>query len=120
MENTDGFMDRIFRLPSRFLLDPIAVLVEKELRTLARIPRFRLVYAMSCFFGIVLYLPSLKRGHTDTFFHQNALPFMALYGLLMLGQITYWNAFGFDRSAAQGYFSWPIRFRDVLIAKNIT
>ena len=44
---------------------------------------------------------------------------MALYGLLMLGPITYWNAFGFDRSAAQGYFSWPIRFRDALIAKNI-
>jgi ABC-2 type transport system permease protein len=120
VENTDGFMDRLFRLPSRFLADPIAVLVEKELRTLARIPRFRLVYAMSCFFGIVLYLPSLKRGHTDTFFHQNALPFMALYGLLMLGQITYWNAFGFDRSAVQGYFSWPVAFRDVLIAKNIT
>jgi ABC-2 type transport system permease protein len=118
-ESTDGLVDRLFRLPSRFLADPIAVLVEKELRTLARIPRFRLVYAMSCFFGIVLYLPSLRRGHNDTFFHQNALPFMALYGLLMLGQITYWNAFGFDRSAVQGYFSWPVPFRDVLIAKNI-
>ncbi len=45
---------------------------------------------------------------------------MALYGLLMLGQISYWNSFGFDRSAVQGYFSWPIRFRDVLIAKNLT
>ena len=116
----DGILDRIFRLPSRFLPDPIAVLTEKELRTLARIPRFRLVYAMSCFFGIVLYLPSMKRGgNTNTFFHQNALPIMALYGLLMLGQISYWNAFGFDRSAVQGYFSWPIRFRDVLLAKNL-
>jgi hypothetical protein len=38
----------------------------------------------------------------------------------MLGPISYWNAFGFDRFAAQGYFSWPIRFRDVLMAKNIT
>ena len=44
---------------------------------------------------------------------------MALYGLMMMGPITYWNAFGFDRSAAQGYFCWPIRFRDALIAKNI-
>jgi hypothetical protein len=51
---------------------------------------------------------------------QSALPIMALYGLLMLGPITYWNAFGFDRSAVQGYFSWPLRFRDALIAKNIT
>ncbi|HVW83249.1 MAG TPA: hypothetical protein VHB50_01145 [Bryobacteraceae bacterium] len=115
-----GFTDRLFRLPSRFLPDPLAAIAEKELRTLARIPRFRLVYAMSCFFGLVLYFPSMRRPHHDSFFQQNALPIMALYGLLMLGQISYWNAFGFDRSATQGYFSWPIRFRDVLIAKNIT
>jgi len=51
---------------------------------------------------------------------QNALPIMALYGLMMMGPISYWNAFGFDRAAVQGYFSWPIRFRDVLVAKNIT
>jgi ABC-2 type transport system permease protein len=38
----------------------------------------------------------------------------------MLGQITYWNAFGFDRETVQGYFSWPIRFREALLAKNIT
>ena len=49
-----------------------------------------------------------------------ALPMMAVYGLLMLGQLTYWNSFGFDRSATQGYFCWPIRFRDALIAKNLT
>ena len=55
----------------------------------------------------------------DSFFVQNALPLMALYGLLMLGPITYWNAFGFDRSAVQGYFCWPVRFRDALMAKNI-
>ena len=75
---------------------------------------------MSCFFGLVLYFPSLRNGHGNSFMHQNALPMMSLYGLLMLGQISYWNSFGFDRSAAQGYFCWPIRFRDVLIAKNLT
>jgi len=115
-----GLADRLFRLPARFLPDPIAALTEKELRTFARIPRFRLVYAMSCFFGLVLYLPTMRHPRHDSFFQQNALPFMSLYGLLMLGQISYWNAFGFDRSAVQGYFSWPIRFRDVLIAKNLT
>lgn len=125
-DNTDGLMDRLFRLPSRFLPDPLAILTEKELRTLARIPRFRLVYAMSCFFGIVLFLPRMRTNFTmrpaahPSFFIENALPLMALYGLLMLGQITYWNAFGFDRSAVQGYYTWPIRFRDVLIAKNLT
>jgi hypothetical protein len=113
--------ERLFRFPSLLLRDPLAALVEKELRTLARIPRFRMVYAMSCVFGIVLYLPALRSPRASTsFFTQNALPLMALYGLMMLGPISYWNAFGFDRSAIQGYFSWPIRFRDALLAKNMT
>lgn len=116
-----GFTDPLFRFPSRFLPDPMGAIVEKELRTFARIPRFRLVYVMSCSFGIILMLPAMQRGRThDSYFMQNALPLMALYGLLMLGQISYWNAFGFDRSATQGYFSWPVRFRDVLIAKNLS
>ena len=121
-----GVLDSLFRFPSRFLPDPIAAMTEKELRTLSRIPRFRLVYTMSIFFGLILYFPNLTRMRTgrvmpaDSFLGQNALLFMSTYGLLMLGQITYWNSFGFDRSAAQGYFSWPVRFRDVLIAKNMT
>jgi len=116
-----GMTERLFRFPSRFLPDPLAALIEKELRTFARIPRFRMVYAMSCVFGVVLYLPALRGPRTGTsFFTQNALPLMALYGLMMMGPISYWNSFGFDRSAVQGYFSWPIRFRDVLFAKNIT
>lgn len=119
-QRPDGPMDRLFRLPSRFLPDPLSALVEKELRTFARIPRFRMVYAMSCVFGILMYLPAMRSARPQSFVMQNALPLMSLYGLLMLGPISYWNAFGFDRSAMQGYFSWPIRFRDALIAKNIT
>jgi hypothetical protein len=112
--------EKIFRLPSRFLKDPLAAMIEKELRTLTRISRFRMAYGMSCFFGVVMFAPALRRQHTDSGFLQYALPVMAVYGLLMLGQISYWNSFGFDRSAAQGYFCWPIRFRDALIAKNLT
>jgi len=119
-DSAESWSDRAFRLPSRFLPDPFAALAEKELRTLARIPRFRLVYVMSCVFGLILYLPNMRRAHPDSFFIQNAVVFMSLYGLLMLGQITYWNCLGFDRGAAQGYFSWPVRLRDVLISKNIT
>ncbi len=116
-----GLTERLFRLPSRFLPDPRAALVEKELRTFSRIARFRMVYAMSCVFGIILYLPALRFPHAGpSFLLQNALPVMTLYGLMMLGPVSYWNAFGFDRAATQGYFSWPIRFRDALIAKNIT
>src|SRR6185312_12013750 len=116
----DPFSERLFRFPSRVLRDPLVALIEKELRTLARIPRFRMVYLMSCVFGIVIYLPALRNSDRHSFAMQAALPIMGLYGLLMLGPISYWNAFGFDRSAVEGYFSWPIPFRDALIAKNIT
>jgi ABC-2 type transport system permease protein len=116
----DSFTERIFRLPSRFFGDPLAALIEKELRTLSRIARFRMAYGMSCFFGVVMFAPALRRHNTGGSFLQYALPIMAVYGLLVLGQISYWNSFGFDRSAAQGYFCWPIRFRDALIAKNLT
>lgn len=119
-QTADGLTEKIFRLPSRFFGDPMAALIEKELRTLSRIARFRMAYGMSCFFGVVIFAPSLRRAHADSAFLQYALPAMAVYGLLVLGQISYWNSFGFDRSAAQGYFCWPIRFRDALIAKNLT
>jgi ABC-2 type transport system permease protein len=117
---TGRLNERLFRLPARFLPDPIAAIMEKELRTFVRIPRFRLVYAMSCVFGLVFFFPAMRHGNRGSFFGENTLPLVSLYGLLMLGQITYWNSFGFDRSAAQGYFCWPIRFRDVLVAKNLT
>jgi len=115
----DRLSERLFRLPSRLLPDPLAALIEKELRTLTRISRFRMAYGMSCFFGVLLVVPSIRRGPHSPFL-QYALPVMAVYGLLMLGQITFWNSFGFDRSAAQGYFCWPVRFRDALIAKNVS
>lgn len=114
----DRLSERLFRLPSRLLPDPLAALIEKELRTLTRISRFRMAYGMSCFFGVLLVTPSIRRGPHSPFLNY-ALPVMAVYGLLMLGQITFWNSFGFDRSAAQGYFCWPVRFRDALIAKNV-
>lgn len=116
-----GFKELVYRMPSRFLPDPLGALVEKELRTLFRIPRFRMVYAMSAIFGLILYLPALRSPRLwPSFWMQNALTMMALYGLMLLGPVSYWNAFGFDRSAAQGYFSWPLRFRDALVAKNVT
>ena len=37
----------------------------------------------------------------------------------MLGQVTYWNSFGFDRSAAMFYFTAPQPIARVLIGKNI-
>jgi ABC-2 type transport system permease protein len=44
---------------------------------------------------------------------------VSLYALFLLAQVTYGNAFGFDGSAAQIYFSTPAGISRALAAKNI-
>ena len=112
-----GWVERLFRFPSALLPDPVGALVEKELRVWSRLPRFRLLFPMACAFGPVFFSRfGSRRGGMPP---EILVPLMATYGLLQLGQATFWNSFGFDRAAVQGYFSWPVRFRDVLVAKNI-
>ncbi|MGH9658486.1 MAG: hypothetical protein ACRD96_08075, partial [Bryobacteraceae bacterium] len=55
----ESWSDRWFRLPGVVLPDPVAAMVEKELRTLTRSPRFRLVFIMGFTFGLVVWLPMI-------------------------------------------------------------
>ncbi len=64
----DSLSERLFRLPSVLFGDPLGALVEKELRTLCRISRFRMSYAMSCFFGVIVFTPSLRGRHAGVSF----------------------------------------------------
>jgi ABC-2 type transport system permease protein len=116
----DSWRAKLFRLPSLFLPDPIGAIVEKELRTLSRTPRFRLVFIMGFTFGLVVWLPMIiGRGVTHSAVAENFLTLVCLYSLALLGQVTYWNAFGFDRSAVQAYFAWPVPISRALIGKNL-
>jgi ABC-2 type transport system permease protein len=116
----DSWRAKLFRLPSLFLPDPIAAIVEKELRTLSRTPRFRLVFIMGFTFGLVVWLPMIiGRGITHSAMAENFLTLVCLYSLALLGQVTYWNAFGFDRSAVQAYFAWPVPISLALVGKNL-
>src|SRR5262249_34903601 len=36
------------------------------------------------------------------------LTVVCLYALMLLGQVSYWNSFGFDRGAAALYFAAPV------------
>jgi ABC-2 type transport system permease protein len=111
---------KLFRLPSLFIPDPIGAIVEKELRTLSRTPRFRLVFIMGFTFGLVVWLPMIiGRGVTHSTMAENFLTLVCLYSLALLGQVTYWNAFGFDRSAVQAYFAWPVPISRALVGKNL-
>ena len=110
-------MDRLYRLPSLLWRDPLAAIVEKELRSLARTPRFRTVFLMGFTFGLAVWLPVAvnRKEPADSWF----LTVVAVYALTLLGQVSYWNCFGFDRSATAFYFAAPVGFARVLVAKNI-
>jgi ABC-2 type transport system permease protein len=109
--------DWLYRLPALFWRDPLAAIVEKELRTLARTPRFRTVFIMGFTFGLAIWLPTAvnRKGPAEPWF----LTVVAVYALTLLGQVSYWNCFGFDRSATAFYFAAPVSFTRVLVAKNV-
>ncbi len=93
------------------LPDPLAALVDKEIRILVRAPRFRLVFLMGFTFGLVVCLPL---SGSDKY-----LPAAVAYSLLLLGDLSFWNTYGFDRRAVQMYFAAPAPFRTVMVAKNL-
>jgi ABC-2 type transport system permease protein len=119
---TASRLDWFYRLPNAVLPDPLAALVEKELRFLSRAPRFRLVFLMGFSFGILIWFPIAfgDRGTSHSLVGDNYLTFVSVYALLLLSDTLFWNVFGFDRSAAQVYFLFPVRISTVLVGKNLT
>ncbi len=115
---TSGF-DRIFGVPAAMFRDPVGALLEKELRSMVRMPRVRVVLGLACVFSVVVFFPVALGKGSSRFMQDNFLPIVNLYGLLILGDALLWNIFGFDRSAAQAYFVTPVAIADVLRAKNI-
>jgi ABC-2 type transport system permease protein len=116
-----SFSDRLFRLPARLFSDPLAAMIEKDLRFLSRAPRFRLVFLMGFSFGIMIWLPLvLGRRNVQSVLSENLLTFVSVYALLLLGDVLIWNYFAYDRSATQIYYLAPVPFSQVMIAKNIT
>jgi ABC-2 type transport system permease protein len=118
----DGLLEKFFRMPSLLFRDPLAALIEKELRFLVRSPRFRLVFLMGFTFGLVIWLPLAlgRSGLAKSALSTNYLTVVSVYSLLLLSEVCFWNSFGFDRSAAQFYFLAPVPFSRVLIGKNLS
>jgi len=116
------WIEWFYRLPSAVLKDPLGALIEKEFRFLVRSPRFRLVFLMGFTFGLVIWLPMVfvPSGPLGGFFVRNYLTVVCVYSLMLMSEVCFWNAFGFDRSAAQFYFLAPVSFRRVLAGKNLT
>jgi ABC-2 type transport system permease protein len=104
-----------YRAPRLVFGDPFAALVEKEMRSLSRSPRFRLVFLMGFTFGFVIWLPMFRsHGHALALFPV----LVSCYALLLMAEVVFWNMFGFDRSSTQLYFYAPISLSMVLAAKS--
>jgi ABC-2 type transport system permease protein len=113
--------ERFYQLPGRFLPDPLAGIVEKELRSLARTPRFRMIFVMGFTFGLLVWFPVIFSGGPRH--GSGASPYfliiVCVYSLTLIGQVSYWNCFGFDRSAVAFYFAAPQPISKVLLGKNL-
>ncbi|MGA2595442.1 MAG: hypothetical protein ABSH09_00380 [Bryobacteraceae bacterium] len=112
-------MEWFYRWPNMLFRDPIAALVEKELRFLSRASRFRMVFVMGFSFGLIIWWPMAFGHQQHSWMDANFITIVSLYAVLLLSDVLFWNAFGFDRQAAQFYFAAPVRLRTVLLAKNI-
>lgn len=112
-------LDVMLRFGLRIFKDPLGALIEKEIRFLSRSARFRLLFLMGFSFGLLIWLPMAARGDTESFFRTNYLTVVNTYALMLLGEVCFWNSFGMDRAAVQGYFTMPVSIGTVLRAKNV-
>ena len=116
-------LERIADLPLRIFPEPLATLVQKELLTLPRVPRFRTLFLMGAFFSLIVFVPFLSQpggAPSQGFMRQNFLTIVVLYSMLLLTEPLFANVFAYDRKAAQAYYVLPVRFSSVLLAKNLT
>jgi ABC-2 type transport system permease protein len=112
-----SWTERFYRFPGIFWRDPVAAIVEKELRTLSRSSRFRLLFLMGFSFGLVIWIPMARHG--KGFMAEHFLTVVSAYAVLLLSDTLFCNALGFDRSAAQFYFVAPPGLRAAMKAKNL-
>ncbi len=117
--NPLGLPETMYRLPSRIFRDPLGALVEKEIRFLSRVSRFRIVFLMGFTFGLLIWLPLASGRGGNPWMSANFLSVVAVYALVLLSEVCFYNTFGFDRAAAQMYFLTPVRPATVLAAKNL-
>ncbi len=113
--------EAFYRFPARWLRDPLAAIVEKELRSLARTPRYRMVFVMGFSFGLMVWLPMVlgNRADRSPTLSRHFLTVVCVYALTLLGQVSFWNCFGFDRSAALIYFAAPQPLTKTFAGKNM-
>jgi len=109
------------RVSGGLLPDPMAAIVDKEIKYLWRSPRFRLPFFMGFTFGVLAWVPLMKHWEEafGSWMMESAVSLVSLYAFLLLGPVMFLNRFGFDRSAARFYYWMPLDLSCLLMAKNI-
>jgi ABC-2 type transport system permease protein len=101
---------------------PVAAVFEKEIRYLLRSGPMLLTLVMPIFMLFVFRFGAMNSvRHSGRFLTRTpnlAFPVAAGYALLMLTNLVY-NIFGGDAGGIQFLYAAPVRFREIVLAKNL-
>ncbi|MCU1304038.1 MAG: hypothetical protein JWQ87_4322 [Candidatus Sulfotelmatobacter sp.] len=102
---------------------PVAAVFEKEIRYLLRSGPMLLTLIMPIFVLVIFRLgPMSPARHSGGLFGRTsdmAFPSAVAYTLLVLTNLAY-NNFGGDAAGIQFFYASPVRFREIVLAKNLT
>ncbi|ABF42572.1 hypothetical protein Acid345_3571 [Candidatus Koribacter versatilis Ellin345] len=99
------------------LPDPVGAVFEKEVRTLAGTQQIWLVLLSP--FIMLLIFGTIGSGHNNSFTRSHwTLPLGAAYGLLSLSSY-FCNSFSGEQGGIQFLYLAPVRFREIMIGKNL-
>lgn len=101
---------------------PVAAVFEKELRYLARSGPMLLTLVMPIFMLVIIRMGPMNPMHRSSYLNRTpdmAFPGAAAYAILVLTNLVF-NSFGGDAAGVQFFFACPIKFSQIMLAKNIT
>jgi ABC-2 type transport system permease protein len=104
------------------LSQSVAAVFEKEMRYLARSGPMLLTLIMPIFMLIIFRLGplnSLRHSRAMTRTPDMAFPGAAAYALLVLTNLVF-NSFGGEGGGIQFFYASPVRFRQIVLGKNLT
>lgn len=100
---------------------PVAAVVEKEFRYLSRSGPMLFTLVMPVVILLIFRMAPANTAREHNVFEHHAglaFPVGAAYALLILSNLIY-NSFGADARGIQFFFLSPVRFREIVLAKNL-
>jgi predicted permease len=97
----------------------VAAVFEKEIRYLLRSGPMLLTLVMPIFALMIFRFGVMNPGRHFGGTHNMAFPAAMGYTLLMLTNLAY-NNFGGDAGGIQFFYTRPVSFREIVLAKNLT